>query len=58
MPLQLLEQLKELCCRLPFEVINLIRSTFFHSNESGGHAVKLEGGKEIKESIKKILNAR
>jgi 3-methyl-2-oxobutanoate hydroxymethyltransferase len=24
--------------------------------ESGGHA-KLEGGKEIKESIKKILNA-
>jgi 3-methyl-2-oxobutanoate hydroxymethyltransferase len=33
--------------------------TFFHSNneESGGHAVKLEGGKEIKESIKKILNA-
>jgi 3-methyl-2-oxobutanoate hydroxymethyltransferase len=25
--------------------------------ESGGHAVKLEGGKEIKESIKKILNA-
>jgi hypothetical protein len=42
------------------EVINLIQSfTFFHSNneESGGHAVKLEGGKEIKESIKKILNA-
>jgi 3-methyl-2-oxobutanoate hydroxymethyltransferase len=25
--------------------------------ESGGHAVKLEGGSEIKESIKKILNA-
>lgn len=25
--------------------------------ESGGHAVKLEGGKEIKDSIKKILNA-
>ena len=25
--------------------------------ESGGHAVKLEGGKEIKESIKRILNA-
>ena len=25
--------------------------------ESGGHAVKMEGGKEIKESIKKILNA-
>ena len=26
-------------------------------NESGGHAVKLEGGSEIKDSIKKILNA-
>ena len=25
--------------------------------ESGGHAVKLEGGKEVKESIKRILNA-
>jgi 3-methyl-2-oxobutanoate hydroxymethyltransferase len=25
--------------------------------ESGAHAVKLEGGKEIKDSIKKILNA-
>jgi 3-methyl-2-oxobutanoate hydroxymethyltransferase len=25
--------------------------------ESGGHAVKLEGGSEIKDSIKKILNA-
>jgi 3-methyl-2-oxobutanoate hydroxymethyltransferase len=25
--------------------------------ESGGHAVKLEGGSEVKESIKKILNA-
>jgi 3-methyl-2-oxobutanoate hydroxymethyltransferase len=25
--------------------------------ESGGHAVKLEGGKEIESSIKKILNA-
>jgi 3-methyl-2-oxobutanoate hydroxymethyltransferase len=25
--------------------------------ESGGHAVKLEGGKEIKESIRRILNA-
>jgi 3-methyl-2-oxobutanoate hydroxymethyltransferase len=25
--------------------------------ESGGHAVKLEGGKEVRESIKKILNA-
>jgi 3-methyl-2-oxobutanoate hydroxymethyltransferase len=25
--------------------------------ESGGHAVKLEGGKEIKDSINKILNA-
>jgi 3-methyl-2-oxobutanoate hydroxymethyltransferase len=46
---------------LLLEVINLIQKsfTFFHSNneESGGHAVKLEGGKEIKESIKKILNA-
>ena len=25
--------------------------------ESGGHAVKVEGGKEIKESVKRILNA-
>ncbi len=25
--------------------------------ESGGHSVKLEGGKEIKESVKRILNA-
>jgi 3-methyl-2-oxobutanoate hydroxymethyltransferase len=25
--------------------------------ESGGHAVKLEGGREVKESIKRILNA-
>jgi 3-methyl-2-oxobutanoate hydroxymethyltransferase len=25
--------------------------------ESGGHAVKLEGGKEIKDSVKRILNA-
>lgn len=25
--------------------------------ESGGHAVKIEGGKEIKESIKRIINA-
>jgi len=25
--------------------------------ESGGHAVKLEGGKEVKDSIKRILNA-
>jgi len=25
--------------------------------ESGGHAVKLEGGKEVKESVKRILNA-
>ena len=25
--------------------------------ESGGHSIKLEGGKEIKESIKRILNA-
>ncbi len=26
--------------------------------ESGGHAVKLEGGEEVKESIKRILNGR
>jgi len=25
--------------------------------ESGGHAVKMEGGKEVKESVKRILNA-
>jgi 3-methyl-2-oxobutanoate hydroxymethyltransferase len=34
-----------------------LRSAIRIMKESGGHAVKLEGGKEIKESIKKILNA-
>ena len=34
-----------------------LRSSIRIMKESGGHAVKLEGGKEIKESIKKILNA-
>ncbi len=32
-----------------------LRSSIRIMKESGGHAVKLEGGKEIKESIKKIL---
>lgn len=34
-----------------------LRSAIRIMKESGGHAVKLEGGREIKESIKKILNA-
>ena len=34
-----------------------LRSSIRIMKESGGHAVKMEGGSEIKESIKKILNA-
>jgi 3-methyl-2-oxobutanoate hydroxymethyltransferase len=34
-----------------------LRSAIRIMKESGGHAIKLEGGKEIKSSIKKILNA-
>ena len=34
-----------------------LRSSIRIMKESGGHAVKLEGGKEIKDSIKRILNA-
>jgi 3-methyl-2-oxobutanoate hydroxymethyltransferase len=34
-----------------------LRSSIRIMKESGSHAVKLEGGHEIKESIKKILNA-
>ena len=34
-----------------------LRSAIRIMKESGGHAVKVEGGKEIKESIKRILNA-
>lgn len=34
-----------------------LRSSIRIMKESGGHAVKLEGGQEIKDSIKKILNA-
>ena len=34
-----------------------LRSAIRIMKESGGHAVKLEGGSEVKESIKKILNA-
>jgi 3-methyl-2-oxobutanoate hydroxymethyltransferase len=34
-----------------------LRSAIRMMKESGGHAVKLEGGKEIKDSIKKILGA-
>src|SRR3990167_5141095 len=34
-----------------------LRSAIRIMKESGGHAVKMEGGQEIKDSIKKILNA-
>jgi 3-methyl-2-oxobutanoate hydroxymethyltransferase len=34
-----------------------LRSAIRIMKESGGHAVKLEGGQEIKESVKRILNA-
>jgi 3-methyl-2-oxobutanoate hydroxymethyltransferase len=34
-----------------------LRSAIRIMKESGGHSVKMEGGKEIKESIKRILNA-
>ena len=34
-----------------------LRSAIRIMKESGAHGVKLEGGKEIKDSIKKILNA-
>lgn len=34
-----------------------LRSAIRIMKESGGHAVKLEGGSEIKESVKRILNA-
>ena len=34
-----------------------LRSAIRIMKESGGHAVKMEGGKEIKESIKRILHA-
>src|SRR6056297_1048156 len=34
-----------------------LRSAIRIMKESGGHAVKLEGGSEVKDSIKRILNA-
>ncbi|BAO56560.1 3-methyl-2-oxobutanoate hydroxymethyltransferase [Nonlabens marinus] len=34
-----------------------LRSAIRIMKESGGHTVKLEGGREVKESIKRILNA-
>jgi len=34
-----------------------LRSAIRIMKESGGHGVKLEGGKEVKESVKRILNA-
>ena len=34
-----------------------LRSAIIIMKESGGHSIKVEGGKEIKESIKRILNA-
>ncbi len=47
---------------LPFETYQsdpkeALRSAIRIMKESGGHAVKLEGGKEVKESIKRIINA-
>ncbi|MGB3606632.1 MAG: 3-methyl-2-oxobutanoate hydroxymethyltransferase [Psychroserpens sp.] len=34
-----------------------LRSAIRIMKESGGHAVKMEGGREVKESIKRIINA-
>src|SRR5210317_2335004 len=34
-----------------------LRSAIRIMKESGGHAVKMEGGSEIKDSVKRILNA-
>ncbi|MFT4612276.1 MAG: 3-methyl-2-oxobutanoate hydroxymethyltransferase [Glaciecola sp.] len=34
-----------------------LRSAIRIMKESGGHAVKMEGGREVKESVKRILNA-
>jgi|TARA_B110000196_G_C20970343_1_gene578391 3-methyl-2-oxobutanoate hydroxymethyltransferase len=34
-----------------------LRSAIRIMKESGGHSIKLEGGREVKESIKRILNA-
>ncbi len=34
-----------------------LRSAIRIMKESGGHSIKVEGGKEIKESVKRILNA-
>jgi 3-methyl-2-oxobutanoate hydroxymethyltransferase len=34
-----------------------LRSSIRIMKESGGHAVKMEGGREVKDSIKRILNA-
>ena len=34
-----------------------LRSAIRIMKESGGHSIKLEGGKEVKESIRRILNA-
>ncbi|MGB0981226.1 MAG: 3-methyl-2-oxobutanoate hydroxymethyltransferase [Winogradskyella sp.] len=34
-----------------------LRSAIRIMKESGGHAVKMEGGKEVKDSIKRIINA-
>ena len=41
----------------PFPSKEALRSAIRIMKESGGHAVKMEGGKEVKESIKRILNA-
>ena len=47
---------------LPFgsyqsDPMEALRSAIRIMKESGGHSIKVEGGKEIKESIKRILNA-
>lgn len=47
---------------LPFgsyqsDPLEALRSAIRIMKESGAHAVKMEGGKEIKESVKRILNA-
>jgi 3-methyl-2-oxobutanoate hydroxymethyltransferase len=49
-------------CDLPFgsyqsDPKEALRSAIRFMKESGGHAIKLEGGQEVKESVKRILQA-
>jgi len=49
-------------CDLPFgsyqsDPKEALRSAIRFMKESGGHAIKLEGGSEVKESVKRILHA-